>query len=59
VSGVFLATAHPGKFQQVVEEALQRKISIPPALAKFMQKQKNSIPINNSYAEFKKAFLSL
>jgi threonine synthase len=59
VTGVFLATAHPGKFQEVVEQALQRKISIPPELAKLMERKKHSILINNSYAEFKKAFLSL
>jgi threonine synthase len=57
--GVFLATAHPGKFKDVVEESIQDKMAIPPGLAKFLQGKKQSIPLGNSYAEFKKTFLSL
>ncbi|MFV8224347.1 threonine synthase [Christiangramia aquimixticola] len=45
--GVFLETAHPVKFLETVEEAIQAKIQIPSAIKEIMQKQKKSLQINN------------
>ncbi len=37
--GVFLCTAHPAKFKQTLELALQRPIALPPALQAVAQKR--------------------
>jgi threonine synthase len=51
--GVFLETAHPAKFLEVVEEALEEKIEIPPSLQKFMAGQKHVVDLQNNFYEFK------
>lgn len=43
--GVFLATAHPAKFIEVVEEVIETKIELPEALKEAFEKPKNSIPL--------------
>jgi threonine synthase len=40
---VFFETAHPAKFRDVVEEALEQKIEIPSSLKIFLSKEKNTI----------------
>lgn len=57
--GVFLETAHPGKFIDVVEDTLQRTIELPPALKAFMKGEKKTIPMNNDFNAFKKYLLSI
>ena len=57
--GVFLETAHPAKFQDVVVSAIGAPITLPSGLTKFLAARKQSIRIGNSYAEFRKAFLAL
>jgi threonine synthase len=59
VVGVFLETAHPGKFIDVVEDALQRKIDLPPALQAFMKGEKKSIQMSKDFKSFKKFLTSL
>lgn len=54
VNGIFLETAHPAKFKDVVEKAIGESIPLPAALEKFVQGQKRSIRIPNDYAEFSK-----
>ena len=53
--GVFLETAHPVKFLDIVEDALQVKLPIPKQIESVMGKEKKSIKINN-YEDLK-AFL--
>jgi threonine synthase len=53
-TGVFLETAHPGKFLEVVEETLQQKVELPRALSKFLLGQKNTISATNDFDSFKK-----
>lgn len=53
--GVFLETAHPVKFLEVVEEALSIKLPIPSQIESVMGKEKKSIKIKN-YGDLK-AFL--
>jgi len=48
---IVLATAHPAKFKETVEEAIGSKISLPSALAKLRGKTKKSIVIGKNYAE--------
>ena len=45
--GVFLETAHPVKFLQVVEETLTVNLEIPPQIKQVMSKEKVSILISN------------
>lgn len=51
--GVFLETAHPGKFRDVVEEALREKLVLPERLAAFLQGEKQVIPMGKGFDEFK------
>ena len=50
--GVFLETAHPVKFLEVVEETLTVNVEIPPQIKEVMSKEKVSILISN-YQELK------
>lgn len=50
--GIFLETAHPVKFLDVVEDTILEKIDLPDKIAKLLDKKKTSIPISN-YQEVK------
>ncbi|GAA4278761.1 threonine synthase [Aquimarina mytili] len=54
--GIFLETAHPVKFLDVVEETLNTTIEIPSQIQKVMNKEKKSYSIN-SYKELKQFLL--
>lgn len=54
--GVFLETAHPIKFNDVVEKTLGIKIPVPERIVETLEKKKVSIPIKD-YQELK-AFLT-
>jgi threonine synthase len=45
--GVFLETAHPVKFLEVVEETLGKTLTIPQKIVEVLSKQKTSIKIAN------------
>jgi threonine synthase len=49
---VFLETAHPTKFLDVVEEVIQSKVALPEQIQAVMHKEKTSIKIND-YAGLK------
>jgi threonine synthase len=51
--GVFLETAHPGKFRDVVEEALGEKLILPERLAAFLEGDKKVIEMGKGFDEFK------
>ena len=57
IYGVFLETAHPVKFLDVVEETIGKKIDLPEKIAKMMIKKKNKIQIS-TYEELKKYLLA-
>ncbi|MEO5600335.1 MAG: threonine synthase [Cyclobacteriaceae bacterium] len=59
VNGIFLETAHPAKFREVVERAIGKTIELPDALQKFMKGEKQSIQISNEYPHFKKTLQNL
>jgi threonine synthase len=52
IQGVFLETAHPIKFLDVVEDVIAKKIPLPPDIESLILKEKKSILIKN-YEEFK------
>ncbi|MDO5523049.1 MAG: threonine synthase [Bacteroidia bacterium] len=58
-TGIFLATAHPAKFKETVEECIGKPIEIPAGLAAFMQREKQSFPVSNNFFQFKKALINL
>ncbi|MBX2894064.1 MAG: threonine synthase [Cyclobacteriaceae bacterium] len=51
--GIFLETAHPAKFADVVEAALKNKIELPERLQKFMREEKKTVVISNEFVNFK------
>ena len=55
-TGVFCETAHPAKFKETVENAINAKIEIPSRLAEFMKGTKKSVNMTSSFSDFK-AFL--
>ncbi len=54
--GIFLETAHPVKFLDVVEETLETTMDIPSQIQKVINKEKKSIKIN-SYKTLKEFLL--
>jgi threonine synthase len=57
--GVFLGTAHPAKFRDVVNETLKQSIDIPPTLLEFSKREKKSILMKNEFNDLKKHLLDL
>ncbi|SDR70501.1 threonine synthase [Gramella sp. MAR_2010_147] len=55
--GAFLETAHPVKFLDTVEEAINDKLAIPDAIQGLMNKQKKSLQINH-YKDLKEFLLN-
>lgn len=53
-AGIFLETAHPGKFKEVVEDTLQQKIDMPSVLAKFMGGTKRTIDVSSDFSDLKR-----
>lgn len=53
VSGIFLETAHPGKFKEVVENTLKQTIELPAALQEFMKGKKETVKLGKEFETFK------
>jgi threonine synthase len=47
--GVFVATAHPAKFREVVEPAIGEPVPLPPVLAEALARPRRSISMEISY----------
>ena len=54
--GVFLSTAHPAKFREVVEPAIGQRIELPKALADAISRPRHSVSMAADYSELE-AFL--
>jgi len=54
--GISVATAHPGKFPDIVENAIGRKITIPERLSACLNREKCPAKLSQKYDDFK-AFL--
>ncbi len=52
-NGIFLETAHPAKFLDIVQNTLKIEVEIPEQIKTVLNKEKKSIKIDN-YNEFKK-----
>lgn len=52
-NGIFLETAHPAKFSDVVKEVLNIDIQTPEPLKKYLEKQKHSIKFKNNFNDLR------
>ena len=57
-TGIFLETAHPSKFKEVVDETLGLGIGIHPTLKEFMKRQKETIKATIDFSAFKEFLLN-
>lgn len=57
--GFFIGTAHPAKFNEVVEEIIHEPVVIPERLEHFMHGTKQSIETSTDYAEFRERLIKL
>jgi threonine synthase len=51
--GVFLATAHPAKFREVVEPAIGEEVPLPPVLAEAITRPRFSMKLSSEYADLR------
>lgn len=58
-TGVFLETAHPAKFLEVVERTVLKKIKIPERLKTFIEQEKRVIQCSGDYNFFKTVLTSI
>lgn len=58
VSGVVLATAHPAKFVDTVEETIGEKVQLPDSLREAMEAEKNASPLPASFDALKQHLLN-
>ncbi|MBP8212680.1 MAG: threonine synthase, partial [Saprospiraceae bacterium] len=56
--GIFLETAHPCKFQDVVEDTLNHKMELSSDLLTLMTKTKNAVSMEADFSSFKSYLLS-
>jgi threonine synthase len=56
-TGVFLSTAHPAKFIDLVEDTLKQPVEIPARLADLLSLEKKSTVIGTNFEEFKSYLL--
>lgn len=55
--GIFLATAHPAKFSEVVEPVLGRPIDVPPALADIVARPRHVLKIGPSFEAVRRTLM--
>lgn len=55
--GLFCETAHPAKFKETVDALLPTPVPIPERLSRFLQGQKQTLRIENDFAQFKALLL--
>jgi threonine synthase len=57
-TGVFLSTAHPVKFKDIVDPLISEEVEIPLRLQKIINRKKNAIFMRNRYEDFKQYLLA-
>lgn len=57
-TGVFLSTAHPCKFKDIVDELIPDEVEIPLRLKKIIEKEKQALSMTTEYDDFKTYLLS-
>ena len=55
--GIFLETAHPGKFAETVQNEIKSEVGIPVRLKEYLTKGKKYIEMNTDYETFKEYLL--
>jgi threonine synthase len=55
--GLFLSTAHPAKFVDIVEPLIGDHVQIPERLNKIVNRKKNAIEISGNYDDLKEYLL--
>ncbi len=55
--GIFLETAHPAKFGDVVELAIEAKVEVPERLQEYLKREKKAIALGNTFEELKALLL--
>lgn len=58
LKGIFLETAHPVKFYDVVEPVIQSEVAVPAVIKKLLDKKKLSIKMATEYESFKEYLLT-
>lgn len=58
-TGIFLETAHPGKFKDVVEKAVEGEMQLPTALEKFQQGVKKTIKVPADFRRLKEVLTAI
>jgi len=56
-TGIFLETAHPAKFKDIVEPVIGKPVNIPLRLKKFLDREIKSISMSHRYPDFKEFLL--
>jgi threonine synthase len=57
--GVFVATAHPGKFREVVEPAIGRTVPLPRPLQEALGRPRHSVSMDVNYAALREFILRM
>jgi threonine synthase len=57
--GIFLETAHPGKFIDIVQECITEEIELPKSLTECLSKEKSSTVLSKEYNDFKQFLYNL
>lgn len=57
-AGIFLETAHPAKFGDVIKKAIGQEAEMPARLAAFLEGEKKSLPLGAGFQELKEYLLS-
>ncbi len=52
-TGIFLETAHPAKFNEVVEKAIGKKLALPERLSVLTGKKKQTTKMTNKFSDLK------
>ena len=58
-NAIFLETAHPAKFLDIVQKIVPKNIEIPERLQKCLSRQKHSIRLSNAFEDLKNFLFSL
>lgn len=56
-TGIFLETAHPAKFRDIVEPIIGKPVDIPSRLKKFLDREIKSISMSHRYPDFREFLL--
>jgi len=55
--GIFLETAHPAKFGEIIQEIIEKPVEIPGRLREYLYREKQSVRLSNNFPELKELLL--